>query len=107
MDSISMQIKILLLQKNIRQSDLAQSLNMTQQNISLKFKKDDYKISELVQIASILDCSLTITALNDKVNITKDVTSSFINKNYHTSEIIYIAKTLGFKISFLLVPIIK
>lgn len=104
MTSISMQIKILLLQKNIRQSDLAKSLGMTQQNISLKFKKDNYKISELLQIASILDSKITITAINDRFNTSEDITSSLLKKNYHTSEIIYIANTLGFKIEIHLIP---
>lgn len=102
-----MQIQMILLQKNMKQSDLAQKLNMTQQNISLKLKKDNYKLSELIKIANILDSTVTITAIDNKSNISKDITSSFIDKNYRTSEIQYIAMILGFKISINLEPIIK
>lgn len=107
MNSISIQIQMILLQKNMKQSDLAEKLGMTQQNISLKFKKDDYKLSELIKIATILDSKVTITATDNNSNISKDITSSLIDKNYRTSEIQYISMVLGFQIHIKLEPLIK
>lgn len=98
---------MILLQKNMKQSDLAEKLGMTQQNISLKFKKDDYKLSELIKIATILDSKVTITATDNNSNISKDITSSLIDKNYRTSEIQYISMVLGFQIHIKLEPLIK
>lgn len=91
----------------MKQSDLAEKLGMTQQNISLKFKKDDYKLSELIKIATILDSKVTITATDNNSNISKDITSSLIDKNYRTSEIQYISMVLGFQIHIKLEPLIK
>ncbi|WP_315069338.1 helix-turn-helix domain-containing protein [uncultured Clostridium sp.] len=54
------EIKKIMIDENIIQEDLAKKLNVTQQNISAKFKKNDYRISELVDIGNILGYDVKI-----------------------------------------------
>ena len=48
-------IKILLLKKKLTIKDLAKLLNCTSQNLSGKFKRDNFSESELKEIAKVLD----------------------------------------------------
>lgn len=51
-------IKIVLLKKKMSVTDLAKLLNMTPQNFSNKFKRDNFSEKELSQIANALEVDL-------------------------------------------------
>lgn len=55
---MSEKIKILLLKKKMSVTDLAKLLNMTPQNLSNKFKRDNFSEKELNQIANALEVDL-------------------------------------------------
>ena len=48
-------IKILLIKKNMTVTDLAKKLNVTPQNLYNKFKRDNFSVKELQDIANVLD----------------------------------------------------
>ena len=48
-------IKILLLKKKMSVTDLAKLLNVTPQNLSNKFKRDNFSEKELLEIARALN----------------------------------------------------
>ena len=48
-------IKILLLKKKMTVTDLANLLDVTPQNLSNKFKRDNFNEKELIEIAKALD----------------------------------------------------
>lgn len=50
-------IRILMIKKNVSVKDLASRLNCTSQNLSGKFKRDNFSEKELQEIAAALDCS--------------------------------------------------
>ena len=47
-------IKILLIKKNMTVTDLAKKLDVTPQNLYNKFKRDNFSVKELQDIASAL-----------------------------------------------------
>ena len=49
------QIKILLIKKGMTITDLAKKLSTSTQNLSNKLKRDDFKMSELKEIAEALE----------------------------------------------------
>lgn len=53
-------IKIALLKRNMKATDLARALNCTPTNIYEKFKRDNFSEKELRQIGNILNCDLII-----------------------------------------------
>lgn len=53
---ISKQIKKILLEKDLQVKDLATMLNCTPENLYKKFKKDDWKESDILEIAEVLNC---------------------------------------------------
>ncbi len=57
---ISKEIKKIMIDMGIGQVELASKLGVTQQNISAKFKKNDFRISEMKQIATALGYELKI-----------------------------------------------
>ncbi|MBN1050308.1 helix-turn-helix domain-containing protein [Clostridium botulinum] len=57
---ISKEIKKVMIDMGIGQVELASKLGVTQQNISAKFKKNDFRISEMKQIATALGYELKI-----------------------------------------------
>lgn len=57
---ISKEIKKIMIDMGIGQVELASKLGVTQQNISAKFKKNDFRISEMKQIAIALGYELKI-----------------------------------------------
>lgn len=57
---ITRNIKALLAYKNVTAAELAKKLGSTQANISQKFKRDNFRESELQEIANILNCDLEI-----------------------------------------------
>jgi len=50
-------IKIAMIKKNISVKDLAARLGCTSQNLSGKFKRDNFSERELQEIAAVLDCT--------------------------------------------------
>ncbi|MGN1124768.1 MAG: helix-turn-helix transcriptional regulator [Candidatus Gastranaerophilaceae bacterium] len=66
-------IRILMIKRNITQKELAEKLGVTQQNISKKFKLDNWRESDLEEIAKICDCKyegIFKSGLNDDDNWT-------------------------------------
>lgn len=53
---ISKEIKRILLEKDMRVKDLAMLLKCTPENLYKKFKKDDWKESDILEIANVLNC---------------------------------------------------
>ena len=49
-------IKMLLVRKEITQKELADLLEMSQPNLSKKFKLDDWRESDLKEIARVCKC---------------------------------------------------
>ena len=49
-------IKILMIKKEITQADLANRLEVSQPTLSKKFKLDDWRESDLKQIAEVCGC---------------------------------------------------
>lgn len=50
-------IRIAMIKKNVSVKDLAARLGCTSQNLSGKFKRDNFSERELQEIAEILDCT--------------------------------------------------
>lgn len=48
------EIKVWLIRKNVSHSELAMRLGISSQNLSNKMKRDDFKISEIKEIADAL-----------------------------------------------------
>lgn len=57
---IAKNIKICLLQKNIQMKELAEKTNQTQQNLTNKMRSNNFRISELEDIAAALNASVEI-----------------------------------------------
>lgn len=53
---ISKQIKQILLEKDMQVKDLAILLHCTPENLYMKFKKDNWKESDIQEIANVLGC---------------------------------------------------
>ena len=49
-------IKILMIKKDITQKELADKLEISQPTLSKKFKLDDWRESDLKQIAEVCEC---------------------------------------------------
>ena len=50
-------IKIAMIKRKINTKQLAEKLNTTGNNMTNKFKRDNFSEKELMQIASVLDCT--------------------------------------------------
>ena len=61
-------IKKALLDNHMQIGEFADKLGWTRQNLSLKFKRNDYKVSELERMAELLNLNLSIT-LSPKDNV--------------------------------------
>jgi len=55
--SMAEKIKIALIKRNMTLKELATRVGCTSQNLSGKFKRDNFSEKELQEIASALDCS--------------------------------------------------
>ncbi|MDO9491098.1 helix-turn-helix transcriptional regulator [Acetobacterium sp.] len=53
-------IKIAMLKRNMSLNDLAEKIGQSPQNISGKFKRDNFKEDELKDIATALGCTVNI-----------------------------------------------
>lgn len=56
--SMGEKIRILLRRKNVTIAELSTRLGTTNQNLSNKFKRDNFSMKELDEIAKVLDCEL-------------------------------------------------
>ncbi len=65
---IAKNIKICLLQKNIQMKDLAERTNQTQQNLTNKMRSNNFRISELEEIAAALNAKLEIKFIDNETN---------------------------------------
>lgn len=57
---IATDIRVLMLQEKINMSELAEKLGTTQPNLSHKFKRNNFSIKEMQQIAESLGFNLKI-----------------------------------------------
>ncbi len=65
---IAKNIKICLLQKNIQMKDLAERTNQTQQNLTNKMRSNNFRVSELEEIAAALNAKLEIKFIDNETN---------------------------------------
>ncbi len=65
---IAKNIKICLLQKNIQMKELAEKTNQTQQNLTNKMRSNNFRISELEDIAAALNASVEIKFIDKDTN---------------------------------------
>lgn len=65
---IAKNIKICLLQKNFQMKDLAERTNQTQQNLTNKMRSNNFRISELEEIAAALNAKLEIKFIDNETN---------------------------------------
>ena len=61
---IAKNIKICLLQKNIQMKDLAERTNQTQQNLTNKMRSNNFRVSELEELAAALNARLLISFID-------------------------------------------
>lgn len=57
---IAKEIKKILIDENLTLTALAEKLGVTQQNMSAKLKKNDFRISEMLNIANAFGYELNI-----------------------------------------------
>lgn len=74
------QIKKVMQIKGIKQKDLAEKLGISSVNLSQQFKRDNFRIKDLIKIAEILECEFTYNFGN---NNTRE------NNNESEMEILY------------------
>lgn len=65
---IAKNIKICLLQKNIQMKELAVKTGQTQQNLTNKMRSNNFRISELEEIAAALNASVEIKFIDKDTN---------------------------------------
>lgn len=65
--ALSDRIRILLIKRgNISEAELARRLKISPQNLNNKMKRDNFTERDLQNIASVLDCTFTVSfRLND------------------------------------------
>ena len=65
--SMAEKIRILLVKRdNMSEAELARQLKISPQNLNNKMRRDDFKESDLVQIAEVLGCTYTASfIMND------------------------------------------
>lgn len=55
--SMGEKIKIVLRRRNMTNTELAEKLGTSRQNLTNKFKRDNFSEQEIIQIASVLNCT--------------------------------------------------
>lgn len=58
---VAKNIRIMLVEENLKIIDLADRLNTSHQNISAKLKRNNFSVKEMEQIAEVLGYNLEIT----------------------------------------------
>ena len=61
-------IKKILIDENITISELANKLNTTQPNLSAKFRRNDFRVSEIEEITSALGYTINLEIKKDQGN---------------------------------------
>lgn len=61
-------IKIVMLKRKINIKELAEKLGTTGNNMTNKFKRDNFSENELHEIANALDCKLDIAFVDNETN---------------------------------------
>ena len=61
-------IKKILIDENVTVSELANRLNTTQPNLSAKFRRNDFSISEIEEITAALGYTLNLEIKKDAEN---------------------------------------
>lgn len=61
-------IKIVMLKRKINIKELAEKLGTTGNNMTNKFKRDNFSENELREIANALDCKLDIAFVDNETN---------------------------------------
>jgi len=59
-------IRIALIKRNMSITQLAEKMGCSSQNISAKFRRDNFSENDLKEIAAILDCDLEINFIDNK-----------------------------------------
>lgn len=70
--TISEFIKIRLKEINISQSDLAQQLGITKQNLNNKISRDNFSSKEICEIVKILQCDFILKTVDHEYKINYD-----------------------------------
>ena len=65
---ITKMIKKILIDENITVSELANRLNTTQPNLSAKFRRNDFRVSEIEEITTVLGYTLNLEKKKDQGN---------------------------------------
>lgn len=65
---ITKMIKKILIDENITVSELANRLNTTQPNLSAKFRRNDFRVSEIEEITIALGYTLNLEIKKDQGN---------------------------------------
>ncbi len=61
-------IKIAMLKRKMNIKELAEKLGTTGNNMTNKFKRDNFSERELTQIAKVLNCKLDIALIDNETN---------------------------------------
>lgn len=57
-------IKHKLIEKDLKISDLARLLDTSYQNLDQKLKRDNFSEKEMIQIANVLNCDISINFID-------------------------------------------
>ena len=57
-------IKHKLIEKDLKVSDLARLLDTSYQNLDQKLKRDNFSEKEMIQIANVLNCDISINFID-------------------------------------------
>ena len=65
--NISKEIKKMLIDRDLTQSQLADMLNTSQSNFANKMKRNNFRVSEMIEIAELLNYELKIEFIKWKM----------------------------------------
>lgn len=62
---VSDKIKMILKQKGVKVSQLAEYMNVKPQSVTNKFSRDSWSVQDLISVLDFLDCQLVIESKPD------------------------------------------
>ena len=62
---VSDKIKMILKQKSVKVSQLAEYMNVKPQSVTNKFSRDSWSVQDLISVLDFLDCQLVIESKPD------------------------------------------
>ena len=62
---VSDKIKMILKQKGVKVSQLAEYMNVKPQSVTNKFSRDSWSVQDLISVLDFLDCQLVIESKSD------------------------------------------